>query len=141
MTKPARRILFGFACGCLLVAGISSAAQQPPAAQPPQDPNVILTPFGPRQVPGPTAQPPQDPNVILTPFGPRQVPGPPAATPQPQAVPAAPPAAPAPAQADDAVPISLHLDNADIYQIIRIIGDALNLNYVIDPSVKGTVNI
>ena len=141
MIKPARRILFGFACGCLLVAGISSAAQQPPAAQPPQDPNVILTPFGPRQVPGPTAQPPQDPNVILTPFGPRQVPGPPAATPQPQAVPAAPPAAPAPAQADDAVPISLHLDNADIYQIIRIIGDALNLNYVIDPSVKGTVNI
>ncbi len=37
--------------------------------------------------------------------------------------------------------ISLFLDNADIHQIIRIIGEELNLNYVVDPAVQGTVNI
>ena len=42
---------------------------------------------------------------------------------------------------DDDAPISLILDNADIYQVIRIIGDALDLNYVVDPAVQGTVNI
>src|SRR4030095_10730086 len=44
-------------------------------------------------------------------------------------------------QADEAATISLHLDNTDIYQVIRIIGDYLQLNYIIDPAVKGTVNI
>ena len=39
------------------------------------------------------------------------------------------------------MPISLHLDNADIYQVIHIIADNLALNYIIDPGIKGTVNI
>ncbi len=42
---------------------------------------------------------------------------------------------------DPTAPISLILDNADVYEVVRIIGDALNLNYVINPSVQGTVNI
>ena len=42
---------------------------------------------------------------------------------------------------DDTIPISLFLDNADIHQVIRIIGEALGLNYIVDPSVAGTVNI
>ena len=41
----------------------------------------------------------------------------------------------------ETAPISLFLDNADIHQIIRIIGDALAINYVVDPTVQGTVNI
>src|SRR5438094_218192 len=54
----------------------------------------------------------------------------------------APPATPAePQRPDDIVPISLHLDNADIYQVIHIIADNLALNYIIDPGIKGTVNI
>jgi general secretion pathway protein D len=112
-----------------------------------------------------SAQEQQQKTVIQTPFGPKEVEAPPApappAAPQPQAVPAAnQPAPPTPAaaqpapqpqqpappqppagQGDDAAPISLHLDNADIYQVIRIIGDALGLNYIIDPAVRGTVNI
>ncbi|MDR9500586.1 MAG: type II secretion system secretin GspD [Desulfurivibrionaceae bacterium] len=35
----------------------------------------------------------------------------------------------------------LNFDNADIYQVIQILGDALELNYLIDPQVKGVVNI
>ena len=39
------------------------------------------------------------------------------------------------------VPISFDLDNTDIYQVIKIIADNLKLNYIIDPGIKGTVNV
>ncbi len=46
-----------------------------------------------------------------------------------------------PPAAQEGVPISLHLDNANIHQIIRIIGETLGINYIVDPAVQGTVNI
>jgi general secretion pathway protein D len=41
--------------------------------------------------------------------------------------------------ADSAV--ALNLENADLYQVLRIIATELKINYVVDPSVKGTVTI
>ena len=58
----------------------------------------------------------------------------------PQPPPAAAPAAPA-QQADQAVPIALHLENADLLQVIGIIAAELQMNYVVDPRVQGTVII
>ncbi len=46
-----------------------------------------------------------------------------------------------PVGAQDPASISLFLDNTDIHQIIRIIGEELGLNYIVDPAVQGTVNI
>lgn len=37
--------------------------------------------------------------------------------------------------------LQLNFDNADIYEVIQVIGTALKLNYLIDPQVKGVVNI
>ncbi|MBI3583156.1 MAG: type II secretion system secretin GspD [Nitrospinae bacterium] len=37
--------------------------------------------------------------------------------------------------------IVLNFDNADIYEIITLVGDYLGMNYIIDPRVRGTVNI
>ena len=37
--------------------------------------------------------------------------------------------------------ILLNFDNADIFEVIQIIATTLNLNYIIDPQVKGVVNI
>ncbi|MBU0680660.1 MAG: type II secretion system secretin GspD [Proteobacteria bacterium] len=46
------------------------------------------------------------------------------------------------AQGEDEKPgILLNFDNADIYEVIQVLGDALGLNYIIDPQVKGVVNI
>jgi len=87
------------------------------------------------------AQQPQEPILQQTPFGVRELPGPPAppaTTPQPPSAPQPQPA-PAPQQAqpaDDVVPISLELDNTDIYQVIN-----LKLNYIIDSGIKGSVNV
>ena len=48
------------------------------------------------------------------------------------------PAAPGPGED---VPIALHLENADLLQVIGIIASELKINYVVDPDVKGTVII
>lgn len=37
--------------------------------------------------------------------------------------------------------IALDFDDADIYEVINALSDILNINYVIDPSVRGKVNI
>ncbi|HIB54448.1 MAG TPA: type II secretion system protein GspD [Nitrospirales bacterium] len=37
--------------------------------------------------------------------------------------------------------IVLNFDNANLYKVIKIIADILGLNYIIDPKIKGTVNI
>src|SRR5437867_19362 len=92
------------------------------------------------------AQQQHDALLQQTPFGVRELPGPPAppaTTPQPPPAPQPQPA-PAPQQAqpaDDVVPISLELDNTDIYQVIKIIADNLKLNYIIDSGIKGSVNV
>ncbi|MGH9783132.1 MAG: type II secretion system secretin GspD, partial [Terriglobia bacterium] len=44
-------------------------------------------------------------------------------------------------QADQEVPIALHLENADLLQVIGIIAAELQMNYVVDPRVQGTVHI
>lgn len=44
-------------------------------------------------------------------------------------------------EADDEEGIQLNFDNADIYEVIKLIAETLELNYIIDPQVKGVVNI
>jgi general secretion pathway protein D len=126
---------------CFLVL---MATGQPQAATQERPKTVIQTPFGAKEVeqtaaPG-TEKPAQNPPPPAAP--PLQ--GVPGNTPlaQPPVSPADAAPQPAPGQAQDpSVPIDLEFDNADIYQVIKIIGSVLNLNYLIDPTVKGTVNL
>ena len=37
--------------------------------------------------------------------------------------------------------VVFNFDNADIYEVIRVMGEILKINYIIDPRVKGAVNI
>src|SRR3989442_7675550 len=48
------------------------------------------------------------------------------------------PAQPVPA---DNAPISLHLEGADLLQVVSVIAAELKMNYLVDPQVKGTVII
>ncbi len=51
------------------------------------------------------------------------------------------PAAPVP-QAGDDTPIQFNFDNAgDIYPVIKIILGELGINYIVDPGVRGTINL
>ena len=44
-------------------------------------------------------------------------------------------------KAEPADGILLNFDNADIYEFIQVISETLGINYIVDPKVKGTVNI
>jgi general secretion pathway protein D len=77
-------------------------------------------------------------------------PTPPTAAPQtPSAAPSgAPPTPPPPPPAVQRIQESprgsgfiFNFDNADLYEVIRVIGEVMKLNYIIDPRVKGVVNI
>lgn len=52
----------------------------------------------------------------------------------------APPAVQNP-DADKGEGVLLNFDNADIYEVIQVIGATLGFNYIVDPQVKGVVNI
>ena len=60
----------------------------------------------------------------------------------PQAVPPSTPPGPSrPAEPSRGARFVLNFDNADIYEVVRIMSEMMGINYVIDPRVKGTVNI
>lgn len=44
-------------------------------------------------------------------------------------------------QGNQEMSVALNLENADLYQVLRIIGSELKINYVVDPAVKGAVTI
>jgi general secretion pathway protein D len=46
-----------------------------------------------------------------------------------------------PRKGEQLYPIELNLQNADLVEAVRALADTLNLNYSIDPKVKGTVNV
>jgi len=150
-------ILFFLLSCCLLYTELVTGQVSPPQTQTPPATTkrkvIIQTPFGPKEieedVPAP-ASPAQQTPAQQAPANPAApVTTAPAATQTPPPAPTAPLAAPVTsptpqlpeAAQGDAAAVEIHFDNADIYQFIRIIGDQLKLNYVIDPAVRGNVNI
>src|SRR5262245_7236154 len=141
---------------CLLYIQVAAGQVSPPQTPPATTKRkvIIHTPFGPKEieedVPAAPTSPAQQPPpqqapatpaapITTTPAAPE--PPPPATAPLAAPVTTSPtPQLPEAAQADTAA-VEIRFDNADIYQFIRIIGDKLKLNYVIDPDVKGNVNI
>jgi len=88
------------------------------------------------QQPSPPA-PPAPPPSLPPPPPPRPVPAPgpaPAPAPAPSA-----PAAPSVTQKGSG--FIFNFDNADLYEVIRVMAEVMKMNYLIDPRVKGIVNI
>jgi general secretion pathway protein D len=115
---------------CLILGMMSwptLSASQPTAPTPPQAPKAP-TPVPP--IPSqPTIQIGPKPSEPIAP-----------ATPPPQTPP------PSPTPVRPSMPktgqgVVFNFDNADLYEVIRVIGEILRINYIIDPRVKGVVNI
>ena len=138
-----------------LPAGPASLPEHPdvpvPVPAPPAAPPV------PESAPVPPAAPPVPgpPGSRPAPFPPGAppVPAPPAGRPAPFPAPA-PPAVPAPPPARPAVPFSpatpaapsgtgffVKFNNADIYEVIHTLARTAGINYIIDPRVRGVVNV
>ena len=135
----------------LFVVCFSVTAVRSQAPQEPKPKVIIQTPFGPKEIDAePGQQPAQSAPVAPAPPAPGAQGNITAAPAVPTAP--APPAGgqlaqPAPVQSaavqgdDPLVNFGLVFDNQDIYGVIKVIFDQLGVNYVIDPSIRGTVNI
>jgi general secretion pathway protein D len=115
---------------CLILGMMSwptLSASQPTAPTPPQAPKAP-TPVPP--IPSqPTIQVGPKPSEPIAPATP------PPPTPPPSPTPVR-PSMPKTGQG-----VVFNFDNADLYEVIRVIGEILRINYIIDPRVKGVVNI
>jgi len=66
----------------------------------------------------------------------------PAAAVTPPTTPAAPPSQPArPAPPQTGSGVVFNFDNADLYEVIRVMSEIMKINYIVDPKVRGVVNI
>ncbi len=114
----------------------------PSSAPTSSTPTVPAAPSG-----GPSAHgqtPVQTPSTQPPSVSTRPQPTPPAAPPAP--IPTPPASATSPTPPISTPPrmgsgVVFNFDNADIYEVIRVMAEILRINYVIDPRVKGTVNI
>ncbi|HSR12049.1 MAG TPA: hypothetical protein VLS90_11460, partial [Thermodesulfobacteriota bacterium] len=109
--------------------------QAPPAQQPPK-------PGAPPMPPAPPSSQPAAPGFSAPPQGltPPPPPQPQASAPFPPPPPGASPLLPPGAQRPGSRFV-LNFDNADIFEVIRVMAEMMNINYVVDPRVKGVVNI
>ncbi len=107
----------------------AAAIQQQPPRQPAPGKKFVTTPFGPIEV---DISDPREAIAVGPPLQPATPPGPAAAQPAP---------ATAQAQPDQDVPVLFNFDNFNINQAIQTIARILGINYVVDPQVRGTVNI
>jgi len=92
------------------------------------------------QSPTPTTQPPSAPTQPQpSPLTTGQAPAPAVTPPITPVTPPSPPVSPTPSRMVSGV--VFNFDNADIYEVIRVMGEILKINYIVDPKVKGLVNI
>ena len=152
------RWLYIFFLTLLLLVGTTNCAgprsqmtKETPKGAAPEEPArkaaelTTEVPQGPAEAPKMIPQEPPRPQ----PVGPPAVPSmPPSPSPPPMVAPAAPVATPpvptppgAPAPAGRGGRFVLNFDNADIYEVIRVMAEMMNMNYIVDPRVKGVVNI
>jgi general secretion pathway protein D len=134
MTKFARFIAFALVLLIVHQSQMSYAAPFQQPLQPGPGKKIVQGVFGPVEVDV------SDPRPGIA-FGPPLQPASPATTPPvpAQAAPAA-PAAPVNTQ-DPVIPVQLHFNNAEIHGVIDVIAGILAINYAVDPSVRGTVNL
>jgi len=102
---------------------------QQPQKQPGPGKKFVQTPFGVDEVDI------SDPRPGVA-FGPPAQP----ATP-PGNVAAQPPAAAGQVQPDDVVPVKLRFNNSDLYTVIDTIAEITQINFIVDPQVRGTVTM
>jgi general secretion pathway protein D len=95
------------------------------------------TPPRPPKAPTPVPPIPSQPTIQV---GPKpSEPIAPATPPPPAPIPPTP--SPSPPLPRTGQAVVFNFDNADLYEVIRVIGEVLRINYIIDPRVKGVVNI
>lgn len=123
---------------------------QPQPLPAPSPPTSIQTPSPPGRPHSPAKRFVPQPSTSPTTQSPTPTTQPPSAPTQPQPSPLTTGQAPAPAVTPPITPVTpprmgsgvvFNFDNADLYEVIRVMGEIMKMSYIVDPKVKGIVNI
>ncbi len=146
-----RWLRLGLIILCLMVASVGCAGKKPQwKAEPGEKPSQkeILQPQSETATPspkpgeaasGPLAEAPKTEKPTTPPV---QKPGPQVPTPPPQAPSPPPPSSPVrPGEPPRGPGVVFNFDNADLYEVIRVMAEIMKISYIVDPRVKGVVNI
>jgi len=146
-----RWLRLGLIILCLMVTSVGCAGKKPQwKAEPGEKPSQkeILQPQSETATPspkpgeaasGPLAEAPKTEKPTTPPV---QKPGPQVPTPPPQTPSPPPPASPVrPGEPPRGPGVVFNFDNADLYEVIRVMAEIMKISYIVDPRVKGVVNI
>jgi len=137
-------ILFLMA-GILSCSGTKPQLKGKPSGLPPSQTEIKTPPSQPFKVAEVTSpEPPSQPPLSTTPQP--AIPSPPKPPTPTTPLSSAPTPAPTPSPPErpefrKGPGVVFNFDNADLYEVIRVIAEVMKINYVIDPKVKGVVNI
>ena len=146
-----RWLRLGLIILCLMVASVGCAGKKPqwkaePGERPsqkeilqPQSETATPSPKPGQAASGPLAEAPKTEKLTTPPV---QKPGPQVPAPPPQAPSPPPPASPVrPGEPPRGPGVVFNFDNADLYEVIRVMAEIMKISYIVDPRVKGVVNI
>ncbi len=131
--------------GSINCAGKKSQLKMEPSEKPPPK-EVILSP----ETTPPSAKAGEGPPTAVAEAPQPEKPVLPPSQPARPDLPTPPPAAPSPLPSESSVKpaeaprgpgVVFNFDNADLYEVIRVMAEILKINYIVDPKVKGVVNI
>jgi general secretion pathway protein D len=130
---------------CLMLGGIHCAGEKSQLKQGPGELPQKETSQLPSETVVPPPKPAEPPHAAVA-EGPKpeRQPQPPIQQPPRSDLPAMPPLSPSavkPPETPKGPGVVFNFDNADLYEVIRVMAEILKINYIIDPKVKGVVNI
>ena len=146
-----RWLRLGLIILCLMVTSVGCAGKKPqwkaePGERPsqkeilqPQSETATPSPKPGEAASGPLAEGPKTEKPAIPPV---QKPEPQVPAPAPQAPSPSPPSPPVrPGEAPRGPGVVFNFDNADLYEVIRVMAEIMKISYIVDPRVKGVVNI
>ncbi len=131
--------------GVVSCSGMNKQLEKKPGAStialPSQSETIV--PSGPTAEVSPTPTPPPVPKqpTPVTPSQPPTLSFPQVPSPTPLPTPATPPPPEKSSELRKGQGVVFNFDNADIYEVIRVMAEVMKISYIIDPKVKGVVNI
>jgi general secretion pathway protein D len=146
-----RWFVLGFFILCLVVGNVGCSTTKPPLkaepgekppqveTSPPQLQTATPSPKPEEAVPGPMAEAQKAEKPTQLPIQPPR-----AEVPTPVPAPSSPPLPSPPVKPPEPPKgpgVVFNFDNADLYEVIRVMAEILKITYIIDPRVKGVVNI
>jgi general secretion pathway protein D len=128
---------------CLMLGTIHCAGEKSQLKREPGEPSQKEISRPPSETAGPPSKPAETPPAAVAEAPKPETPAQPPIQPPRSDLPTPPPPSPSvkPPETPRGPGVVFNFDNADLYEVIRVMAEILKINYIVDPKVRGVVNI